>query len=405
MINKAIQKSQKPLVLILSMAGAIIGLSLLMTVTQVLSNLALVKNGESGAIDEQYLVLSKEISSASTISGFMNSSGDEALFTEDEIDDLISQPFVKDYAPFSSGRNFSVMAKVKLGNGSQGSTLGFIASLPDRFIDVDPDDWQWKEGDDYIPLIMSISFLDMYNHGLSVSMNQPKVSKEIAGSIPIEVTISGNGMKETYMAKIVAFSDRINSALVPHSFLNFANGKFGSEVEQQPSQVMIATKNNKDPKITQYLESHGLVANKEQLRGTIIEKLIMPTLLFSAILCVIIIVMTILIFMLYGEILIIKSKYDIHVLSLLGFKWKVISAVFNKFFFKIYGIIAGISLLIFFVAKIFLDRIIANSLAFEDLPIISWQTVVAMILFLGMFIVINIFNTRKYIKRIAKGKI
>ncbi len=404
MINKAIQKSQKPMVLFLSMAGAIIGLSLLMTVTQVLTNLSLVKNGESGAINEQYLVLSKEVSSANTLAGFMNQSEDEALFTQKEIDELIDQPFVEDYAPFSSGRNFSVMAKVKMENGSQGSTLGFIASLPDRFIDVDPEDWQWQEGDDFVPLIMSISFLDMYNHGLSVSMNQPKVSKEIAGSIPIEVTISGNGKKETYMAYIVAFSDRINSALVPYSFLNFANEKYGSGVEQLPSQVMIATKNNKDPRISKYLETHGLVANKEQLRGTIIEKLIMPTLLFSAVLCVIIIVMTILIFMLYGEILIIKSKYDIHVLSLLGFRWKVISAVFNKFFLKIYAIIAGVSLIIFFIAKIFLDRIIANSLAFEDLPFISWQTILAMVAFLGMFIVMNIFNTRKYIKRIARGK-
>lgn len=405
MINKAIQKSQKPLILFLSMAGAIIGLSLLMIVTQVLTNLTLVKNGESGAIDEQYLVLSKEVSSASTISGFMNQDGDEALFTNEEIDDLIAQPFVKDYAPFSSGRNFSVMAKVKLDNGSQGSTLGFIASLPDRFIDVDPEDWQWKEGDDYIPLIMSISFLDMYNHGLSVSMNQPKVSKEIAGSIPIEVTITGNGKKETYVAYIVAFSDRINSALVPYSFLNFANERFGSGTEQLPSQVMIATKNNKDPRITNYLQEHSLVANKEQLRGTIIEKLIMPTLFFSGVLCVIIIVMTILIFILYGEILIIKSKYDIHVLSLLGFKWKVISEVFNQFFLKVYGAIAGISLIIFFIAKIFLDQIISMSLAFEDLPLISWQTIAAMLLFLGMFIVINIFNTRKHIKRIAGGNL
>ncbi|CAG5076881.1 hypothetical protein [Parvicella tangerina] len=405
MINKAIQKSQKPIVLILSMAGAIIGLSLLMTVTQVLTNLSIVKDGESGAINEQFLVLSKEVSSASTFSGFINQSEDEALFTEEEINDLTSQPFVQDYAPFSSGRNFKVSAKVKLNNGSQGSTLGFIASLPDRFIDVDPDDWQWKEGDDYIPLIMSISFLDMYNHGLSVSMNQPKVSKEIAGSIPIEVTISGNGQSATYMAYIVAFSDRINSALVPYSFLNFANERYGSGTEQQPSQVMIATQNNKDPRITKYLEQHNLVANKEQLRGTIIEKLIMPTLIFSATLCVIIIIMTVLIFMLYGEILIIKSKYDIHVLSLLGFRWKVISAIFNKFFLKIYAIIAGISLVIFFIAKIFLDRIIVNSLAFEDLPIISWQTIMAMLAFLGLFIVINILNTRKYIKRIAKGKV
>lgn len=405
MINKAIKKSQKPIVLILSMAGAIIGLSLLMTVTQVLTNLSLVKDGESGAINEQFLVLSKEVSSVATFSGFMNQDEDEALFTQEEIDDLIQQPFVDDYAPFSSGRNFMVSAKVKLSNSSQGSTLGFIASLPDRFIDVDPEDWQWEYGDEYIPLIMSISFLDMYNHGLSVSLNQPKVSKEVAGTIPIEVTVAGNGKKETFLAHIVAFSDRINSALVPYSFLNFANKKFGSGVEQLPSQIMIATKNNKDPRITKYLQEHHFEANKEQLRGTIIEKLIMPTLFFSAVLCVIIIIMTVLIFMLYGEILIIKSKYDIHVLSLLGFRWKVISAVFNKFFFKIYGIIAGISLVIFFIAKIFLDRIIVNSLAFEDLPIISWQTIAAMIAFLGMFIVINIFNTRKYIKRIARGQV
>lgn len=405
MINKAIQKSQKPFVLVLSMAGAIIGLSLLMTVTQVLTNLSLVKNGESGAIDEQYLVLSKEISSASTISGFMSADGGEALFSEEELDDLVAQSFVEDYAPFSSGRNFSVMAKVKMENGSQGSTLGFIASLPDRFIDVDPDDWQWKEGDDYIPLIMSISFLDMYNHGLSVSMNQPKVSKEIAGSIPIEVSISGNGKSDVYTAYIVAFSDRINSALVPYSFLNYANEKYGSGVEQLPSQVMIATKNNKDPRISKYLEDHGFVANKEQLRGTIIEKLIMPALFFSGVLCVIIIIMTILIFMLYGEILIIKSRYDIHVLSLLGFRWKVISRVFNQFFLKVYSIIAGVSFIVFLIAKIFLDKIISESLAFDELPIISWQTIAAMVAFLGLFILINILNTRKHIKRIARGNI
>lgn len=403
MIEKAIQKSQKPIILVLSMIGAIIGLSLLMTVTQVITSLDIVKKGESGAIDEEYLVISKQVSSASTLSGFISQDSDEALFTQKEIDDLMDQPFVEDYAPFSSGRNFMVSAKVKLQNGSQGSTLGFIASIPDRFIDVDPEDWKWQEGDEYIPLIMSISFLDMYNHGLSVSMNQPKVSKDIAGSIPIEVSISGNGQKGTYTAYIVAFSDRINSALVPYDFLNYANEKYGSGVEQLPSQIMIATKNNKDPKITKYLEENGYEANKEQLRGTIIEKLIQPTLYFSGVLCVIIIVMTILIFLLYGEILIIKSKYDIHVLSLLGFKWKTISKVFNQFFLKIYGFIMGISLIVFFAAKFFIDKIISESLSFTELPIISWQTIVAMILFIGLFVVINILNTRKHIKKIARG--
>jgi hypothetical protein len=385
------------------MAGAIIGLSLLMIVTQVLTDLDVVRNGESGAINEQYLVVKKKISSASTISGFLQSDENQALFTQEEVDDLAAQPFVMDMAPFSSGRNFKVSAKVKLNNGSQGSTLGFIASIPDKFIDVDPEDWQWKEGDEFIPLIMSIGFLDMYNHGLSISLNQPKVSKEVAGTIPIEVSISGNGQTGKYMAYIVAFSDRINSALVPYDFLNYANNKYGSGEEQMPSQIMIATKNNKDPKISQYLESKSYETNNEQLRGTIIEKLIQPILYFSAVLCFIIIVMTILIFILYGEILIVKSKYDIHVLSLLGYKWKTISAVFNQFFLKVYAAIAGISLVIFFIAKIFINGVIIQNLAFDSLPFISWQTLLAMVLFIGLFIVINIFNTRKHIKRIARG--
>lgn len=403
MINQAIQKSQKPLILFLSMAGAIIGLSLLMIVTQVLTNLDLVKNGESGAINEQYLVIKKQISSASIISGFLDSDENASLFTQEEIDELAEQPFVEDFAPFSSGRNITVSAKVKLNNGNQGSTLGFIASIPDKFIDVDPEDWAWQEGDDYVPLIMSIGFLDMYNHGLSISLNQPKVSKEVAGTIPIEVSISGNGKSGKYMAYIVAFSDRINSALVPYDFLNYANETYGSGTEQMPSQIMIATTNNKDARITQFLEQKQYEANNEQLRGTVIEKLIQPILYFSAVLCLIIIIMTVLIFVLYGEILIVKSKYDIHVLSLLGYRWKTISAVFNQFFLKVYGAIAGIALIIFFIAKYFLDKIITENLAFEELPVISWQTLVAMCLFIGMFIVINIFNTRKHIKRIARG--
>lgn len=406
MINKAIRKSQKPLVLILSIIGAVIGLSLLMTVTQVVVSLDVVKHGESGAIDEQYLVIKKQISSANTLTSFMNQGedGDEAsLFTDDEIDEVRQQPFVEDLAAFSSGRNFMVSAEVMLQNGSQGSTLGFIESLPDKFIDVDPKQWKWQEGDAFVPLIMSISFLDMYNHGLAESMNQPKVSKEIAGSIPIKVTIKGNGQIGNFEAYIVAFSDRINSALVPYDFLNFANEKFGSGVEQQPSKLIIATKNNKDPRISKFIEEYGYEANNEQLRGTIIEKLIQPSLYFSAVLCIIIIVMTILIFLLYGEILIIKSKYDIHVLSLLGFKWKAISKVFNQFFLKIYAIIAALALIVFFIAKVFIDHIISESLSFYDLPIISWQTIAAMLLFLGLFVIINILNTRKHIKKIARG--
>lgn len=398
MINKAIQRTQKPFILFLSIAGAVIGLSLLMIVTQVYTNLNLVKQGESGAINEQFLVIKKEI-------GVMNTMGaSSSSFSAEEVEDIIAQKFVLDYAPFVTGRNFEVFAEMGLETGQKGSSLGFIESLPDKFIDVDPKDWTWNEQQEFIPIIMPTSFLDMYNFGLAESINSPKISKDMAGLLSIKVRIKGNNLQGIYYGRVTAFSDRINSALVPLDFLSYANNKYGSGDQQEPSKIIIATANNKDPRIAKYLEENGYETNNEQLRGTIIERLIQPILTFTGMLCVIIIIMTILIFILYGEILIIKSKYDIHVLSLLGFKWKSISKVFNQFFLKVYGIITLISLVIFFIVKILVDNVIKENLVFDSLPIISWQTILAMVLFLAMFISINVLSTRKQIKKIASGK-
>jgi hypothetical protein len=369
-----------------------------MIVTQVYINLNLVKQGDSGAINEQFLVIKKEISAMTTIGAASSS------FTQEEIDDIIAQPFVLDYAEFTTGRNFELFAEMGLETGQSGSSLGFIESVPDKFIDVDPKDWTWNEQQEFIPIIMPTSFLDMYNFGLAESINSPKISKDMAGLLSIKIRIKGNNLQGIYYGRVTAFSDRINSALVPIDFLNYANNKYGSGEQQEPSKIIIATANNKDPKIAKYLSDNSLETNNEQLRGTVIEKLIQPILTFTGMLCVIIIIMTIVIFILYGEILIIKSKYDIHVLSLLGFKWKDISRVFNQFFLKIYGIIAGISVVIFFIVKYFIDQIIQNNLVFDNLPIISLETIIAMVLFLGLFISVNIFSTRKQIKKIAKGK-
>lgn len=398
MINKAIQRTQKPFILFLSIAGAVIGLSLLMIVTQVYTNLNIVKQGDSGAINEQFLVIKKEI-------GVMNTMGaSSSSFSSEEVEDIIAQKFVLDYAPFVTGRNFEVFAEMGLETGQKGSSLGFIESLPDKFIDVDPTDWTWSEQAEFVPIIMPTSFLDMYNFGLAESINSPKISKDMAGLLSIKIRINGNNLQGIYYGRVTAFSDRINSALVPLNFLSYANNKYGSGDQEEPSKVIIATANNKDPNIAKYLEENGYETNNEQLRGTIIERLIQPILTFTGMLCIIIIVMTILIFILYGEILIIKSKYDIHVLSLLGFKWKAISKVFNQFFLKVYGVITLISLVIFFIVKMLVDNVIKENLVFDNLPIISWQTILAMVLFLAMFISINIFSTRKQIKKIASGR-
>ncbi len=398
MIGKAIQRTQKTIILILSILGAVIGLSLLLVVTQTYTNLNLVKQGDSGAINSQYLVLKKKISASATL-GFGSST-----FNKEEYNDIKNQSFVKDIAPFKSGRNFQVFVEVDLNTRQSGSSLGFIESLPDHFIDVQAENWKWSNGDEFIPIIMPTSFLDMYNFGLAETMNTPKISKEMAGMLIVKIRIRGNNKQGIYYGHIVEFSDRINSALVPISYLDYLNDKYGSGTEQDPGKIIIATENTKNPKISKYIVDNGLETNQEQLRGSVIEKLIQPILTFTGILCVIIISLTLIIFVLYGEILIIKSKFDIHVLSLLGYRWKDISKVFNIYFLKIYAVITVVSLTIFFITQSIINGIIKESLIYDDLPFISGKTLVAMNIFLILFIAINILNTRKYIKQIATPK-
>jgi hypothetical protein len=396
MIQQAIKKTQQPLVLVLSMAGAIIGLSLLMLVTQLYSDMRYVQEKGGGAIGEQYLVIKKQISVKNTL-GLSTTE-----FSEDDLELLSQQSFVKDMAPFTTGENFQVYAVISMESAKNDmSTLGFLESVPDKFIDVDTKKWSWQEGDAYVPLILPTTFLDAYNFGLAGTVGAPVISKELIGGLGIELYLSGNGQKKMYLGHIVDFSDRINSALVPESFLKFANNTYGSAGSALPNKVIISTTNTKDPAIEQFLEAQGWETNKEQLRGSVIEKLIHPILWFAGSLCIIIIVLTIIIFLLYTEVLIIKSNYEIKLLSLLGYPWRSIAYVYDVFFFKIYGVISLIAFLLFTLAKMITNDIIAANLLVTDLPFLSLPTLIVAIVFIGGFIIFNLISIKRQIKNLA----
>ena len=70
-------------------------------------------------------------------------------------------------------------------------------------------------------------YLDLWNFGLAPSrVEYPSLSTEAATGMPIEIFI-GKNREATLDGRFVAFSKRINSVLVPESFLTWANKKFG----------------------------------------------------------------------------------------------------------------------------------------------------------------------------------
>ena len=106
----------------------------------------------------------------------------------------------------------------KIGLGAAAKTDLFFESIPDEFLDFIPEEWDWEENSCRFPSWYQ-SFTDLWNFGLAPSrVEYPSLSNEAATGMPIEVFI-GKNREATLDGRFVAFSKRINSVLVPESFL------------------------------------------------------------------------------------------------------------------------------------------------------------------------------------------
>ncbi len=114
-----------------------------------------------------------------------------------------------------------------VGLGAAAKADLFFESIPDEFLDFIPQEWQWEENSSLVPIMVPKFYLDLWNFGLAPSrVEYPPLSTEAATGMPIEIFI-GKTRETTLEGRFVAFSKRINSVLVPESFLTWANQKYG----------------------------------------------------------------------------------------------------------------------------------------------------------------------------------
>lgn len=149
-------------------------------------------------------------------------------FSDEEIADIASQPWARQVGRFSSSQ-FGMRASVSLG-GRGLSTYMFCESVPDEFFDVKPSRWDFDPENPFIPIVISKDYLSLYNFGFAMPQGLPKLSEDVIGSIPIDVTLSGrDGLPATFEAGIVGFSSRLNTIAVPQSFIDWANNRFAPD--------------------------------------------------------------------------------------------------------------------------------------------------------------------------------
>lgn len=205
-----------------------------------------------------YLILSKRVGTADVFTG----RGHE--FSGSEIDDLSAQPFVTDVGKFTS-TNYRVDASLSVNGIPLMKTDFFFESVPDGFVDVSSSEWEYKPGDKRVPIILPRSYINMYNFGFAQTRSLPKISEGLLGMIDLGVLIRGNGQEERFHGKVIGFSNRLNTILVPQSFMDWSNARFAPGEPTKSTRLIVQVGNPADERVTTYLEKKGYEVESDKL--------------------------------------------------------------------------------------------------------------------------------------------
>ncbi len=207
-----------------------------------------------------YVIVSKKVGAANTLSGRA------CLFTNSEIDELSKQKFVNKIGRFTS-TEYKVDAKMGINGQPILSSEIFFESVPDDFVDVPLHDWKYEEGSREVPIILPRTYINMYNFGFAQSHSLPKISEGLVGMIDFRIYIHGNGRHDEYKGRVIGFSGRLNTILVPQSFMNWSNSVYSNGTQSEPTRLLVEMVNPADENIAKYLDSKGLEVDDEKLQN------------------------------------------------------------------------------------------------------------------------------------------
>lgn len=207
--------------------------------------------GKDAFFKREFLIVSKPVSTLGSLLG------GKGTFSAREIQGFRDQPFTRQVGAFTSSL-YDVSASIgMLGTGMQVGTEMFFESVPDDYIDVNAQAWTYEEGSRTIPIILPRNYLTLYNFGFAQSRNLPKLSEGVLSMIRLEIRLSGGGHVEVYDGRIVGFSNRLNTILVPEAFMNWANHYYAPGKKAEPSRLIVEVNNPADEEIVKYIQARG----------------------------------------------------------------------------------------------------------------------------------------------------
>ena len=295
-----------------SLIAMSIGLSLLLIAVLIWWNFNQLLHGRASddSLSSTFLTLSRKVTNDNM------GHPELTVFSEKDIEDLSQAPQVTDVGLVQALKPSAYMS-MEIMPGAGFSTVMVLESVPDRFMDKRPADWDWQPGSIKVPVILSSSFLSLYNYAFAPSQGLPQLSEETIKALPFKLTIGQGAEAVTYIAHVAGFSDRITSVLVPESFVQHANGNQSSV--NKASRIIVKVTDPSSTAFADYLESHGYVTNSELLRWSKLRAIVQVVAIITGVLALLLLGVSLLVFVLFIELTIARARQSVQLLQEIGY--------------------------------------------------------------------------------------
>ena len=292
-----------------------IGITIALITLTIYTDLKPILQSESNVFNDNAVIVNKKISILSNINK------DKIYFTKEELRDFEDQDFVKEIVKFNKATNFKIFLSSDIFN--IGSEL-FFESIPDKYLDIESDDWKWEKGSDFVPIMMPEDYLKLYNLGFAESQGMPLLSEKVISKAKFDIHLSGSNKRQSFKGGIVGFPSKINSILVPEEFLNWANKEFGNHKENNPSRILVEFTNPNDERIIEFLKEHNYEVNKEKMEKNKLIFFFKMAFVFVFVISLIIILLSITLILLSINLIFQKNREVLINLYFLGYQIKQI---------------------------------------------------------------------------------
>ena len=385
MLNKLLFRNQDKKQLLIAIIGAFLGITFLITSIHYIIKINEFGKG-SDILGPNTIIVQKKVTNASSLNLTKTD------FSLNELDKMRKEPFIAEIQPVTSN-NFDISFETSDPLVPYFRTDVFIQTVDQRFLDIKTDKWHWKEGDEYVPMIMPREFLVMLNTFMSAS-GIPQISDDLVKEVKFKFKLWNDSIQEHVNVRIIGFTNEVSSILVPASFMKFGNDKYSDGTNQKITQVMISGKENQFGLVEDLLTKKGLESkNAQMVVGRL--KSVVGTLFFVVLgISIIAVLASGLVLIQYMQLLISRNAYEVRTLLRVGYHPKNIIKSFFNYFAKIFGLIAGLGLLVFFVFKYFLDKMFATGGLYIDTNM-TITSILSLLLAYLLFIIASYSTAKK----------